>query len=58
MSELITRKVNRLTRALQCIADLPEPDKLTRPYKRTPKRIAIAALRYKGEGRKAEGKIE
>ena len=46
MKELITHKLARLMRALQRIADLPEPEKLTRPYKRSPKQIAIAALRH------------
>lgn len=39
------KEIERLRRALQRIADLPPPDKLTRPYRHTPKQIAIAALR-------------
>lgn len=41
------REIDRLRRALQRIADLPPPDKATRPYRRTPQQIAIAALRGK-----------
>lgn len=39
------KEIKRLRRALQRIADLPEPDKATRPLRRTHKQIAIAALR-------------
>jgi hypothetical protein len=38
-------EVMRLRAALQRIADLPPPEHLTRPYKRTPQKIAIAALK-------------
>lgn len=47
MTELLSQKVKRLTRALQRIADLPDPDKLTRPYKKSPKQIAILALKHR-----------
>lgn len=39
------REIKRMKRALQRIADLPEPDKLSRPYRHTPKQIAIHALK-------------
>lgn len=41
------REIKRLRKALQRIADLPDPDHLTRPYRRTPKQIAIAALKHR-----------
>lgn len=44
---LAADEIERLRRALQRIADLPPPDKTTRPYKRSPQRIAIAALKYR-----------
>lgn len=43
--EPLEREISRLKRALQRIADLPPPEHLTRPYKRTPQQIAITALR-------------
>ena len=39
------QRIEQLIRALQRIADLPPPEHLTRPYKRTPQQIAISALR-------------
>jgi hypothetical protein len=41
------KEIDRLRRALQRIADLPSPDKTTRPLRRTPKQIAIAALKHR-----------
>lgn len=43
--ETLEQEAARLKRALQHIADLPPPERQTRPYKRSPQRIAIAALR-------------
>jgi hypothetical protein len=39
------KEIERLRKALQRVADLPPPDKTTRPYRRSPQQIAIAALR-------------
>lgn len=39
------REIERLRKALQRVADLPPPDKATRPYRQTPQRIAINALK-------------
>lgn len=39
------KEIERLRRALQRIADLPPPEKATRPYRNSPQQIAIAALK-------------
>lgn len=39
-------EIERLRKALQKIADLPPPEHLRRPYKRSPQRIAISALKH------------
>lgn len=49
----LSGEVGQLERALQRIADLPPPDKLTRPYRQTPQRIAILALKRLAAGRAA-----
>lgn len=45
MAEHCDRRIEAARKALQRIADLPPPDKLTRPYRQTPQKIAILALK-------------
>lgn len=46
--EALQAEVIRLRRALQRVADLPPPHALKKPLKRSPRRIAIVALRKDG----------
>ncbi len=58
MTMELEREVARLRRALQRIADLPATNHPKRPpLKRTPRRIAVAALRYKASAKRNRANV-